>query len=238
MVSKKTFFEIGKPVHVTSRAVVDAFKDDKDCYRFIFQFYTANIGRRSTYISAKDAAKAGQALLYGEKPPEKFIIKEHPPLTDLLDFSLIINHDHLYLIPRRENAIPILMGRLNNGFAKYFNLAHNNRKGAVFGSRYRGVLVTTDFQSYAVTRYVSIINPLDVFQPGWRENGLRNWQKALEFAENFEFSSLPDRLGKRQSLILASREVSERYSFKVNLDEFREFLKEFLKERSSYSNFE
>ena len=238
MAYKKIIIEKGRPAHIISRAVVDAFRDEKDCYRLIFQFYAANLGRRSNYVSTKDAAKAGQSLLYGEKPPEKFIIKEHQPLVDLIDFSLVINHDHFYLLPNIENAVPILMSRLNNGFAKYFNSAHNNRKGAVFGSRYRGVPIGTDFQSYAVSRYVSIINPLDIFQPGWRENGLKNWKDALEFLDNFEFSSLPDRLGKRHSLILAPNDVLEEYSFKVNSNEFRSFIVEFLKERSNYSSFE
>lgn len=238
MAYKRIIFEKGQPAHITSRAVVDAFRDNKDCHRLIFQFYAANLGRRSNYISAKDAAKAGQALLCGEEPPEKFVIKEHSPLVGLIDFSFVINHYHLYLLPNIENAVPILMSRLNNGFAKYFNLAHNNRKGAVFGSRYKGVLVGTDFQSYAVSRYVSIINPLDIFQPGWRENGLKDWKEALEFLNNFEFSSLPDRLGKRYSLILAPKDILEEYAFKVNSNEFREFVEEFLKERSNYSNFE
>lgn len=238
MAHKKIIFEKGQPAHITSRAVVNAFRDRQDCYRLIFQFYAANLGRRNTYISAKDAAKAGQSLLSGETIPEKFIVKEHSPLVDLIDFSLVINHYHLYLLPNIENAVPILMSRLNNGFAKYFNLAHNSRKGAVFGSRYKGVPVGTDFQSYAVSRYVSIMNPLDIFQPGWREDGLKNWKEALEFLNNFEFSSLLDRLGKRHSLILAPEDILEEYSFKVNSDEFRAFVEEFLKERSNYFNFE
>lgn len=241
MAYKKIIFEKGQPTHITSRAVVDAFKDRQDCYRLIFQFYAANLGRRSNDVSAKDAAKAGQALLYGEEPPEKFIIKEHSPLVDLIDFSLVINHYHFYLVPNIENAIPIFMARLNNGFAKYFDLAHN-RKGAVFGSRYKGVPVGTDFQSYAVIRYVSIINPLDVFQSGWRENGLKNPWQAFEFLSAFEFSSFIDKIGKRNNQILARPEILKQYSWGFTAGkerkEFQEFVKEFLKERSNYSNFE
>src|SRR3989344_4143346 len=107
-------------------------------------------------------------------------------------------------------------------------------KEAVFGSRYKGVLVETDRQSYAVTRYVSIINPLDIFQPGWREEGLKNKKEALDFLKKYEFYSFLDRIGERNSKILAPLEVLERYSFGTSYKgstEYLEFAEEFLKER-------
>jgi len=235
MAWQKRFFEKNKPVHVVSRAVVDIFKNKEDCYRFIFQFYASNLGKRGFNVLSKDAIKIGQALLWGEKIPSRFIIKEHPPLVDLIDFAQVINHYHFYLLPKIDKAIPILISKLNNGFAKSFNFIHN-RKDAVFGSRYKGILIRTDFQSSAVTRYISIINSLDVFQWGWREKGLKNPEKAFEFLKKFEFSSFPDRIGERKSRILAPDEVLERFPFGGGYDskrEFQKFTKEFLKERSS-----
>lgn len=239
MAWQKRFFEKNKPVHVVSRAVVDIFKNKEDCYRFIFQFYVASLGKRGFNVSTKDAIKAGQALLYEEKIPPRFVVKEHPPLIHLLDFSLVVNHNHFYLLPNSENAIPIFMQKLNNGFAQSFNLLHK-RKDAVFGSRYRSVLVENEFQSHAVSRYVSIMNPLDVFQPGWRETGLRNSKEALKFLEDYEFSSFPDKIRKRKSQILAPQEVLEQYtSFWGSENEYQEFVEGFLKERSisSYPTF-
>lgn len=231
----KQDFEKGQLVHVISRAVVDIFKKEEDCYRFIFQFYASNIGKRVTNVRTEDAMKAGKALLWGEKIPSKFVVKEHPPLVDLLDFSLVINHNHFYLLLNFKNALPILMKKLNDGFAKYFNLTHN-RKDAVFGSRHKAIAVTTDFQSDAVSRYICIINPLDVFQPGWREKGLKNWKKGFEFLKNYEFSSFPDRIGIRKAGILAPGEISNRYTFQISspkeMNEFQKFVEEFLKERS------
>jgi len=230
---RKTFFEKNQPAHIVSRALIDVFRNKEECYRFIFQFYVANLGKRGFNVWVKDAIKAGQALLQGEKIPSKFVIKEHDPLVDLLDFSLVINHYHFYLVPNIDNAIPVLIQKLNTGFAKSFNLTHN-RKDALFGSRYRGILVKTEFQADAVNRYVSIINPLDVFQPGWREKGLEDWEKAFEFLENYQFSSFPDKIGKRNAKILATKEILERHSFEgsfKNIEEYKKFVKEFLKEK-------
>lgn len=226
-------FEKNQPVHITSRAVIDIFKANEDCYRFIFQFFAANLGKRRTNLQAKEAVRAGRALLQGEDIPSSFIIERHPPFVDLIDFSLVVNHYHFYLLPRAEEAVSILMKRLNDGFAKFFNITHN-RKDTVFGSRYKGVAISNDRQSYAVCRYVSVINPLDVFQPGWRGKGLKNWKEARDFLENYKFSSFQDRINKRKAKILAPAEILEQYSFGVSSlgrEEYREFVEEFLKER-------
>ena len=236
--SYRRILEKDQPVHIISRALVDILKSKEDCYRFIFQFYVANLGKRGFNVRIKDAVKAGHTLLGGEKIPSKFITQDHSPLVELLDFALVVNHYHFYLLPNSEKAVPLLMGRLNNGFAKSYNLIHH-RKDAVFGSRYKSIVAKTDAQSAAISRYINIINPLDVFQPGWREEGLNDYEEAFKFLADYEFSSFPDKIGKRNSQILTSQETLEKHSFigdPDNKKEFEEFTKEFLKERKSYQS--
>ena len=230
---RRIILEEKQPAHIVSRALIDVFRDEEDCYRFIFQFYIANLGKRGFNVKSKDAIKAGQALLNGEKISSKFVIEEHPPLVSLLDFSLVVNHYHFYLLPNFKNVISTFVQKLNCGFAQSFNLLHG-RKDAVFGSRYGGIPTKTEYQSYATSRYVSIINPLDVFQPRWRENGLKDKEKAYDFLKSYDFSSFPDKIGKRNSRILASKEVLGQYNSLWNsTKEYQEFVKEFLKEKST-----
>lgn len=234
------FFEKNQPFHIVSRAVEEReiFKDEADCYRYIFQLWAANIGSPAPNIRRRDVIKIARALLEGEKVSSKFIIREHDPLVFILDFSLVLTHFHLYLVANIENGIPYYMKKVNGGFAKFFNLKHQ-RKGTLFASRYKSIAVTTDFQSDAVSRYVSIINPLDIYQPGWRENGLKNWKEAFEFLTKYQFSSFPDKIGKRNSKIVASDEILEKYLVrrKENLADYIEFVKEFLKQKTSLSPF-
>lgn len=232
---RKIFFEKDRPVHIVSRAVegLKIFEKQEDAFRFIFQLQVANLGKRSTNLKNKDMVMAGQALLRGEKIPASFIVQQHPPLISLLDFSLVVNHYHFYLLPNAENIIPVFMQKLNNSFAKYYNARHG-RKDILFGSRYKGISAEDQFQSDAISRYVGIINPLDVFQPKWRENGLGNWSEALKFLEDYEFSSFPDKVGKRQSKILAPKEVLEKYSLGRNEQEYKEFAENFLKEKLNH----
>jgi len=227
-------FDINYPVHVISRAVEERkiFSNEEDCLRFIFQAYAINVGKPVRNLWRQDVIKAARALLEGEEVSLKFIIKEHKPLVHFLDFALVVTHNHLYLVPNIENGIPILIGRLNNGFAQYFNLKHK-RKGILFDGPYRAVVTKTQFQADAVSQYVSVINPLDVFQPGWRENGLRNRREAFNFLKNYQFSSFPDKIGERKSKLLAPQEILEKYlTLGTDFKTYREFVKDFLEEKS------
>lgn len=232
-------FDNNYPVHIISRAVegVNIFNNEEDCLRFVFQAYAINVGRPVRNLWRQDIIKVAKAILCGEEISSKFIIKEHQPLVYFLDFALVVNHNHLYLLPNAEDGIPVFIRRLNNGFAQYFNLKHK-RKGVLFDGRYRAVITKIQLQADAVSRYISIINPLDVFQPGWREDGLKNKEAAFKFLEDYQFSSFPDKIGKRKSKILAPPEILANYITisPENAITYKEFVEEFLTERSSGPN--
>ncbi len=230
---RNRFFEENQPLHIISRAVEGRkiFENKEDCYRFIFQIFAANMGKPGLNLRREDIIGAAKLLLHSKEMSDKLVIIEHPPLVHILDFSLVVNHYHFYLMTNIENGIPRFMQKLNGGFAMYFNLKYG-RQGTLFGRRYKSVPVKTEFQSDAVSRYVSIINPLDLYQPGWREEGLDNWEEAFDFLENYQFSSFPDKIGKRNSKLLAPKEVLERIGLSLSLDEndYRLFVEDFLKQ--------
>lgn len=225
-----------QPYHILSRAVEkrEIFVEEENCLRFIFQMYAANVGKPAFNLHRKDIIKAARSLLAGEDISSKFIIKEHPPLVNFLSFILVINHYHFNLIPNIENGVPKYMQRLNIGFAKYFNLKHN-RKGTLFESRYKIIPIQTNFQLDAILRYINIINPLDVYQPSWREEGLKNEKEALKFLNEYQYSNFPDLFGERNSKILNSRELINRFlgeEMIVDQEEYLKFAKEFLRQKT------
>jgi len=234
---RRNIFEKGRPVHIISRSVEERkiFKDEEDCFRFIFQAYAVNLGSPARTLWRQDVMKVAMAILDGEEIPSKFILKEHPPLVSFLDFALVVNHSHLYLVPNSDRALSVFARNLNNGFAQYFNLKHK-RKGTLFDGRYRAVIAKSQLQSDAISRYVSVMNPLDIFQPGWREDGLKNREGAFKFLENYPFSSFPDKIGKRRSKILAAPEILEQHlTLGSNAGAYKEFAENFLEDRSGVS---
>lgn len=231
-------FEENQPLHILSRFVEEreVFKNEGNCYRFVFQIYAANVGRPTFNIRRVDIVKAAQALLSGEEVSSKFVIKEHPPLVHLFDFVLPITHFHFYLLATSKKNLALFMKKLKGGFAKYFNLK-NLRQGALFAGPYKSIQIESQTQSDAVIRYITIINTLDVYQPKWREKGLKNWKKAYNFLVNFQFSNFPDRIGKRRAKILAAPEIYEKYSLTMGGEkEFKKFTENFLKEKFACFN--
>lgn len=236
-------FEKSILYHLLIRAVEEReiFVTEEDCWRFIFQIYAANIGSPARNLHRKDIIKTAQAILYGEKIPEKMIIVEHPPLVNIFSKVLVVNHNHFILTPNIKNGIPKYTHKLKTGFAMYFNLKHN-RRGNLFEKPYKIIPIQTNFQLDAVLRYVNVKNVLDVFQPDWQEKGLKDEKEALEFLNQYQFSSFPDLFGKRNSKILAPRSIIEKYLGKEiteNKEEYLNFIKDYLqkKMRSFYPLF-
>ena len=240
MPKRNIFFETLRPYHIFSRAVdkKEIFGAEDDCLRFLFQTYAANIGKIGFNLTKKQITDTANALLAGREFNDSNFIKGHPPLVYVLSFVLVVDHYHFLLVSETESGIPAYMQKLNNGFAKYFNLK-NDRRGILFESRYKIVPVKSDFQLNAVLRYINIINPLDVYQPGWRQRGLENREKALEFLNRYQFSSFPDLFGARKSAILAPARIIKEYlgegAVENRVDNLR-FVEDFLKEKSTVSN--
>lgn len=235
MVSKREiYFEKATPFHIISRAVEgkEIFLNKNDAYRFIFQMYVANIGSPGYNLRRKDINKVAQAILNGEEISQRFIVVKHPPLVSHLSFVLPITHHHFVSIQNIKGGLSKYLQKLHGGFAKYFNLKHD-RKDILFERQSKIIPVQTNFQLDAVVRYVNIKNPLDVYEPGWREKGLKDKKEALGFLEEYPFSSFPDLFGKRNSKIIAPKEVLEKYlgeEIQKSRTAYLHFLKEYLQD--------
>jgi len=232
---KEIVFEENQPYHILSRTVEGrkVFTNEEDLFRFIFQMYAANVGKPAFNLHRRDVIKAAKTILSGEEISSKMIIIEHPPLVNFLSFVLVIDHYHFILVQNVGGGIPKLMQKLNGGFAKYFNLKHN-RKGNLFEKPYKIIPIQSNFQLDAILRYINVKNPLDVYQPGWRMEGLRNKIGVFEFLENYQFSSFPDLFGKRNSKILAPRSTLEKFLGKEITEkqsEFLNFIKDYLQKK-------
>jgi len=101
---------------------------------------------------------------------------------------LPVTHFHLYLLATSKENLALFMKKLKGGFAKYLNLK-NSRQGVVFDGPYKSIQIKSPTQSDALIRYITIFNSLDVYQPGWREKGLKNLKGAYDFLNLFEFTA-------------------------------------------------
>ena len=77
--------------------------------------------------------------------------------TECLAWSLMTNHVHLLLCPRRAR-LATFMRRLLTGYAIYFNLRHK-RSGHLFQNRYKSIVCEEDAYLLELVRYIHL-NPL------------------------------------------------------------------------------
>jgi len=218
------------PYHVFSRAVdgKPIFRRKDDAHHFLFQMYAENHGSPAANVRRKDIQKAVEKLLVGEETSKEFYVEKHEPLVHFLSFVQTVNHYHFLLLPNAEKGISLYMKKLNIAFAKYFNLKYS-RRGTLFESRYKSVPIETEAQLDAIIRYINVKNPLDVYQPGWRERGLRNEEEGWDFLHSYAYSSFPDIFGGRNSRFLAPKSIRSQFLDRAAIygkKSYDEFLKQ------------
>ena len=77
--------------------------------------------------------------------------------TECLAWSLLTNHLHILLQPRRSRLAPF-MRRLLTGYAIYYNLRHK-RAGHLFQNRYKSIVCDENAYLLELVRYIHL-NPL------------------------------------------------------------------------------
>jgi len=117
-------------------------------------------------------------------------------LIDIIVWCLMPNHYHLFSTPKTDNGLSKFHQKFGIGFSNFFNTKYK-RSGVLFQGKYKKVRVANDTQMAQLVCYIHS-NPLDLWKPGWKENGLSGSeiQSALKFLEKeYRWSSHSDYLG-------------------------------------------
>jgi len=152
--------------------------------------------RRSDYLRMRDLCRYYQIC----SPPVKFSRYREYLRVDRLqqkgtffrDFSggenivrivaycLMPTHIHFILQPMIENGISIFVAKILNSYTRYFNLKHK-RKGPLWESRTKKILIKTQEQLIHLTRYIHL-NPVT----GYLVERPQDW----EFSSYLEYLNL------------------------------------------------
>ncbi|WKZ26194.1 MAG: transposase [Candidatus Paceibacterota bacterium] len=211
--------------HVLNRGVDkrNIFLDNKDYLRFIhdlFEFNDQNWVNNSLYRFSKIKDIASP---YIEKTRQKRKL-----LVNLNAFCLMPNHYHLLISSKIDYGISKFMKKVNMGYAKYFNEKYE-RKGALFESRYKRVLVENDAHFIHLPYYIHL-NPLDLTAPEWREGKLKDYRQAINFLGSYRWSSHLDYLGEKNFPSVTQRDFM--LDFFGGTDGYRKGIRNWLKDIS------
>ena len=170
----------GEFYHIFSRSIAgfEIFHNHFDYNRFILalRFYNnkALPVKFSEFLSLSDENKL--------KFKEKYLQNIKDQKAQIIACCLMPTHIHLLLKQIKDKGISLLMGDLLNSCTRYFNLTHK-RKGPLWESTFKNVLVDSDEQLLHLTRYIHL-NPVSAH--------------LVEHPKDWQFSSYDEYVNPKQ----------------------------------------
>lgn len=95
-------------------------------------------------------------------------IQDKEKLVQIIAYCFMPTHLHLILKQLKGKGISIFMSNILNSYTRYFNTKHK-RKGPLWETRFKNVLVDSDEQLLHLTRYLHL-NPLSAYLVDKPEN--------------------------------------------------------------------
>lgn len=191
---------IGEYYHIYNRGNRKGriFFKESDMWRFLqaLRFFNSSYSSLHLFRGLNLGLTTGLATSDVANPN----LPAHNPLVKVLCYCLAPNHFHLLLKEIREGGISKFMQKVGNGFSKYSNIKYQN-VGRVFQGPYKMKIISEQRYLEYLMAYIQVINVFELF-PGGLEKALKNPKEAMSFVDNYSFSSHPDYVGLRKSLII------------------------------------
>ncbi len=177
--------ENGKIYHIFNRGVEkrQIFTGKKDYERFVINLILFNtINEPFSNVGRYNIQEAYRKI------SDQNIVKIHA-------FALLPNHFHFMLEQVESGGISKFMHRIEMGYSRYFNILYE-RSGHLFQGNYKLASVDRDEYLLYLPLYIHL-NPLELLpsEKDWKERGVRNQKKALDFLKKYPWSSLGEYVG-------------------------------------------
>lgn len=193
---RKDQFANSEIYHIISRGVngMTLFNDEDDYYRMIFSIYELNNSLPTTIRDRREERNRFKKQNRSQSS-EIFWIDKRDNFLEILSFCFMPNHFHLLVRQLKDGGITKFMSKVGTGYAGYFNRRYK-RKGYVFQNRFKSMHVENDDYIKTLFTYIHA-NPVSLLESNWKELGIKDPKKAIDFLENnYRWSSYQDFIGK------------------------------------------
>ncbi len=205
-----------------------------------YHLYNRGVEKRNIFIEKNDWARFHK-LLYlanGTNPVRFSAIKNlalndidrGKPLVAIGAYVLMPNHFHILVKEIIKNGLSRFMEKLTTGYSMYFNKKYE-RVGPLFQGRFKGEHVDNDEYLKYLYAYIHL-NPVKLIEPNWKEVGIKNKKRALNYIDQYHYSSYEDYCGfKREECAILSKGdfpsyFSEFPDFKMYINDWLNFKKD------------
>ena len=217
---RKIDFANNEYYHIYNRGVDKrkVFLNNNDYIRFLHDLYEFNNQKKAPEYTRIAKYNVGSLTPHIEKESRK-------KLVDIICFCLMPNHYHLILKQLIDKGISKFMHKLGTGYTNAFNLKHK-RSGALFEGTFKAILIENETYLTHLSRYIHL-NPVELKEKNWKEDGIKDWSKINEFLDNYRYSSYLDYIGKKNFPSIINNDLILKI-FNNSEDRYKKFTQEWL----------
>ena len=178
------------------------FHDEQDHHRFVKLLFLANGTSNFKIHFVKD-------LTYDFKRGEQ--------LVHIGAYCLMPNHFHLLLTPAVEGGISKFMQKVATAYSMYYNSKYK-RTGVLFEGRFKAEHAGEDRYLKYLFSYIHL-NPVKLIDSKWKEEGIQDKTKTVDFLKSYMYSSYPDYLerNRKEKAILSITAFPDYFSAKGSI---------------------
>jgi len=194
---RKEPYSVGSYVHIIKRGArgMNIVRDEADRWRFLSLL---------RYLNDDNVPRNWEREVTLQNIKNDFERPHHwqdpVPYVAVISYCLMDNHFHLLVKEDMEGGISKFMHRLCTSMTSYHNAKYGER-GTLFQGAFAARTVTNDRHLQYVSAYIQVKNPLERYEGGVRR-AVREFDHALEWILEDQFSSLGDFLGRRSSRLI------------------------------------
>ena len=159
------------------------FHDHKDYERFTSLLYACNSNNNFRIYS-----------LNKEESPYDF--ERGSLLIDIGAYCLMPNHFHVLVTRTKKGDISKFMQKVSTAYVMYYNKKYN-RIGSLFEGKFKAEHLDSDPYLKYLFSYIHL-NPIKLIDKEWKERGIHNKKRALDYLFHYQYSSYLDYIGKER----------------------------------------
>ena len=178
---RKTNFVQGEYYHIYNRgnSKQKIFRDKEDYLRFISLLYISNTDESFNFYDLNKNSKLNV-----------FQIERSNLLVNIGSFCLMPNHFHILITQIGDGGISKFMQKLSTAYSMYYNKKYK-RTGGLFEGKFKTQHVKTDRHLKYLFSYIHL-NPVKLIQKDWKEKGINDKEKVLNYLSKYPYSSYLD----------------------------------------------
>lgn len=177
-----------------------------------YHVYNRGTEQRNIFIDDADRLYFLECLLRNQEG------KNGEQRVHIMSYVLMTNHFHLLFEQQTDRGISNFMHDVSLGYAMYFNTKYE-RTGRLYSGTYKAKVINSDAYLLHISRYIHL-NPLDIFQPGWKKNGVTNKASADLFLKNYRWSSYRHFLGLIHDPIVEPGILADMFDDSIDYQQF------------------